>query len=69
MGIENYNTSPASNGSVLATGSLVEGQAPSTLNDAMRQALADINIQFTKHNYCHVIRWRSINWIRNDNKF
>lgn len=42
MGIENYNTSPANNGSVLSTGSLVEGQAPSTLNDAMRQALADM---------------------------
>jgi microcystin-dependent protein len=42
MGIENYNTTPANNGSVLSTGSLVEGQAPSTLNDAMRQTLADM---------------------------
>ena len=42
MGIENYNITPANNGSVLATGSLVEGQAPSTLNDAIRQALADL---------------------------
>ena len=42
MGIENYNIVPGNNGSVLATGSLVEGQAPSTLNDAIRQALADL---------------------------
>tara|TARA_B100001113_G_C21114528_1_gene624814 strand:+ start:554 stop:1663 length:1110 start_codon:yes stop_codon:yes gene_type:complete len=42
MGIENYNTTPGNNGSVLATGSLLEGQAPSTLNDAIRQALADL---------------------------
>jgi len=42
MGIENYNITPSNNGTVLATGSLVEGQAPSTLNDAIRQALADL---------------------------
>jgi len=41
MGIENYRISPANNQNVLATGSVAENTAPSTLNDGVRQSLAD----------------------------
>lgn len=42
MGIETYRTSPANNGSVLATGTMVEGMSPGLVNDSMRQIAADL---------------------------
>tara|TARA_Y100000768_G_scaffold387120_1_gene377341 strand:+ start:516 stop:1619 length:1104 start_codon:yes stop_codon:yes gene_type:complete len=42
--IKNYNTNPNNNGSVLATGSMLEGQSPSSVNDAMRQICSDLRI-------------------------
>jgi len=42
MGIPSYSTTPANNGTVLATGSIAENTAPSNLNDGIRQALSDL---------------------------
>lgn len=42
MGIETYRTSPANNGSVLASGTMVEGMSPGLVNDSMRQIAADL---------------------------
>ena len=42
--IKNYNTNPNNNGSVLATGSMLEGQNPSSVNDAMRQICSDLRV-------------------------
>ena len=42
MGIPLYSTTPANNGTVLATGSIAENTAPSNLNDGIRQALSDL---------------------------
>lgn len=42
MGIENYRTTPALNGTVLATGTMSEGMSPGLINDSMRQICSDI---------------------------
>ena len=42
MGIENYRTNPANNGTVLATGTLIEGMSPSQVNDSVRQICSDL---------------------------
>ena len=42
MGIETYRTSPANNGSVLESGTMVEGMSPGLVNDSMRQIAADL---------------------------
>lgn len=41
-GVDVYSTTPASNGTLGGTGYFPEGQAPSTVNDAARQVMADI---------------------------
>lgn len=41
-GVDVYSTTPASNGTIGGTGYFAEGQAPSTVNDAARQVMADI---------------------------
>lgn len=42
MGIENYRTTPANNGTVLSSGTLVEGMPPSQINDSVRTVLSDL---------------------------
>lgn len=41
-GVDVYSTTPASNGTIGGTGYFPEGQAPSTVNDAARQVMADV---------------------------
>lgn len=45
-GVDVYSTTPASNGTIGGTGYFPEGQAPSTVNDAARQVMADIAAWF-----------------------
>lgn len=41
-GVDVYSTTPANNGTIGGTGYFPEGQAPSTVNDAARQVMADV---------------------------
>lgn len=41
-GVDVYSTTPGSNGTIGGTGYFPEGQAPSTVNDAARQVMADV---------------------------
>lgn len=45
-GVDVYSTTPASNGTIGGTGYFPEGQAPSTVNDAARQVMADLAAWF-----------------------
>jgi len=54
MGIENFRTTPANNGNVLATGSFQENQSPSSVNDGARQLIADIKSWYLEAEWIEV---------------